>query len=396
MSLLDMIGHRRKPRIFICYRRHGEGSGYGGRVADKLVKHFGLKQCFRDIENIEAGVDFLDSITSAMGTCEVLVVVIGPDWTTQMDAHNKPRIQDPTDFVHLEVVTALKRNIRVLPVLVGGAQIPVEDDLPEDLKTLPRRQAHELTDTRWDYDTDQLISVIESIGIKGRSPAEQETLNRRMKVTAAVVLTSVVVLLGVFLFERITAPPGKEAGKMESLTAQPDTERKTRLDAEKRAREAKPQPKTTANRERAQELARRRDEREKQAAQQDLEKLKRTISQLLGGRWRLQWKLGGSSYKGVLVMNGITGRGTLRLRYFHPVYQQDVYVDQDMVLQFNSNKGFFYLKGFNPRFSRTRFHHIYYSADSFRLLQEDDGTLKIIRTCSVLGCARVYSKHIRR
>lgn len=341
MSLLDMIGHRRKPRIFICYRRHGEGSGYGGRVADKLVKHFGLKQCFRDIENIEAGVDFLDSITSAMGTCEVLVVVIGPDWTTQMDAHNKPRIQDPTDFVHLEVMTALKRNIRVLPVLVGGAQIPVEDDLPEDLKTLPRRQAHELTDTRWDYDTDQLISVIESIGIKGRSPAEQETLNRRMKVTAAVVLTSVVVLLGVFLFERITAPPGKEAGKMESLTAQPDTERKTRLDAEKRAREAEPQPKRTANRERAQELARRRDEREKQAAQQDLEKLKRTISQLLGGRWRLQWELGGSSYQGVLVMNGITGRGALRLVYFHPVYQQDVYVDQDMVLQFDSNKGFF-------------------------------------------------------
>src|SRR5262249_25968863 len=76
-------GKRNQPKIFISYRRHGEGAGYGGRIADKLVEHFGPEQCFRDVEDIESGVDFVTTIEQAVGGCEVLIAVIGPDWITQ-------------------------------------------------------------------------------------------------------------------------------------------------------------------------------------------------------------------------------------------------------------------------------------------------------------------------
>ncbi len=241
MSLLDLFRRRRQPAIFICYRRYGEGSGYGGRVADRLVRHFGAGQCFRDVENIEAGVDFVESITRAVDSCEVLVVVIGPDWATQEGSDAKPRIEDPQDFVRLEVATALRRNIRVVPALVGGAQLPTEAQLPEDLRALPRRQAHELTDSRWDYDTDRLIATIESIGIKGGRPARQEALRRRLLLGGAVLATLVAVLLGMFLLDRAGKQPpsesAQEATQAPTASAGPDSsalekERQRALEAE--------------------------------------------------------------------------------------------------------------------------------------------------------------------
>ncbi len=195
MSLSALLGKKSRPRIFICYRRGGEGAGFGGRIADKLVKHFGHSQCFRDIEDIEKGTDFVESIKHATSICDLLLVVIGPDWVSMKDAHGVPRLQDPQDFVRLEVSTALARNIRVIPVLVGGAKMPLEDELPDDLKSLVRRQSHELTDQRWDYDSDELIRSIESIGIRGRSPKEQEARKRKQKIIVAVVVTTFVILM---------------------------------------------------------------------------------------------------------------------------------------------------------------------------------------------------------
>lgn len=218
MSLLDVLRRRRQPAIFICYRRHGEGSGYGGRVADKLVRHFGPEQCFRDVENIEAGVDFVESITHAVDACQVLVVVIGPDWATQPGSDSRPRIEDPADFVRIEVSAALRRNIRVVPVLVGGAELPSEDQLPDDLKALNRRQAQELTDSRWDYDTDRLIETIETIGVKGGHAARKEVLKQRLALGAAVLATVAVVVLGVLLLNR-----GDESERQSDSTGETTT-----------------------------------------------------------------------------------------------------------------------------------------------------------------------------
>ncbi len=196
MSLSNFLGSRPKPKIFICYRRFGEGAGFGGRIADKLVEHFGPYQCFRDIENIEKGTDFVESIAKATSVCELLLVVIGPDWLTLKDSHGQPKILSKNDFVRLEVGTALSRNIRVIPVLVGGAKDLTEAQLPDDLKLLARRQSHELSDNRWDYDSDQLIKSIESIGIRGRSREEREAWKRKQKMIATVVATSMVILMG--------------------------------------------------------------------------------------------------------------------------------------------------------------------------------------------------------
>jgi hypothetical protein len=160
---------RSKPRIFISYRRRGEGAGYAGRLADRLIHEFGADQCFRDIDDIETGTDFVDEISRAVGGCEVLIVVIGPDWVDVRDRDGMRRLDDPRDFVRLEVAAALARGIRVVPVLVGGASMPALEKLPSAIEGLARRQAHELTDNRWEYDVGRLVSSIESMGVRRRT-----------------------------------------------------------------------------------------------------------------------------------------------------------------------------------------------------------------------------------
>jgi hypothetical protein len=164
-------GGRTRPRIFLSYRRRGEASGFAGRLADRLVKHFGADQIFRDVEDIASGVDFVDAINEGVEACEALLVVIGPDWLTVQDASGRRRLDDPRDFVRLEVASALRRSVRVIPVLVCGAQIPAESELPADIAALSRRQTHELSDKRWDYDVDELVKTLESIGIPKASGA---------------------------------------------------------------------------------------------------------------------------------------------------------------------------------------------------------------------------------
>lgn len=160
--------------IFISYRRH-DSAGWTGHLSERMEQCFGPDQIFMDIEKIEAGTDFVEAIESAVGSCNILLAVIGPAWLASVDAEGRRRLDNPEDFIRLELATALKRNVRVIPVLVGGAAMPTSPELPDDLKALTRRQAHELTDNRWDYDTEQLIKFIEKAGIKRMQAAKPET-----------------------------------------------------------------------------------------------------------------------------------------------------------------------------------------------------------------------------
>src|SRR5918994_450607 len=148
-------------RIFVSYRRD-DARGDAGRLTDKLKFHFGDKQIFRDVEAIEAGVDFVEAINSAVSQCAVLLAIIGPNWLKVTDSQGRRRLDDRNDFVRLEIAAALQRNIRVVPVLVGGAVMPKAEDLPQGLESLARRQAHELSDPRWDFDVGQLVETLES------------------------------------------------------------------------------------------------------------------------------------------------------------------------------------------------------------------------------------------
>ena len=158
--------------IFISYRRQDSQSA-AGRLADSLKEHFPEAAVFRDVETIEAGVDFVDAINKALESCGVLLAVIGPRWISIQDDAGRRRLDDPNDYTRLELVTALGRSdVRVIPVLVDGATMPAPETLPEDLKPLARRNALELTDKRWDYDVSQLILTLRhALGLAPRTSA---------------------------------------------------------------------------------------------------------------------------------------------------------------------------------------------------------------------------------
>ena len=124
---------------------------------------------FRDIDTLEAGVDYAEAIEQWLAKSEVVLVVIGPRWLPATDPNGRRRLDDPDDLTRLEVAAALRRGIRVVPVLVGGAAMPSGEELPDDLRGLARRQAHEISDRRWDYDLEQLTALIRRLGKSARA-----------------------------------------------------------------------------------------------------------------------------------------------------------------------------------------------------------------------------------
>src|SRR5215218_6364217 len=145
----------RADRIFISYRRADSG-GWARSLHDNLEEGLGTGRAFRDV-TMEGGVDFHEHVEALLDRCDVLLAIIGRRWSAMVDAHGSRRLDDPDDLVRREIAGALKRaDVEVIPVLVDGARMPAEHELPADLAPLARRQACELTDTRWDYDVDIL------------------------------------------------------------------------------------------------------------------------------------------------------------------------------------------------------------------------------------------------
>jgi len=142
-------------RIFISYRRD-DSRGYAGRLQGDLSRRYSEEHVFRDVE-IPPGADFGEYITSLVDKCNVVLAIIGPSWLDARDREGERRIDDPDDWVRLEIERALARDgVEVIPVLVDGARLPPREELPESLLALRRRNAFELSDRRWDYDVGQL------------------------------------------------------------------------------------------------------------------------------------------------------------------------------------------------------------------------------------------------
>jgi outer membrane protein assembly factor BamD (BamD/ComL family) len=144
-------------RIFISYRRR-ETAWPAGRLYDVLVEHFPPEQVFKDVDNIEPGEDFVERITAAVESCDVLLALIGPQWLTITNKQGQRRLDDPHDYVRLEIETAITRRIRVIPILVDEAQMPGADELPASLAPLARRNAVEISPLT--FDTKRLISTV--------------------------------------------------------------------------------------------------------------------------------------------------------------------------------------------------------------------------------------------
>jgi hypothetical protein len=158
------------PRIFISYRRE-DSIAYAGRIYDRLISRFGASNVFMDIDTLEPGVDFIDELERTVQSCDVFLAVLGTRWLTVKDEGGRSRLSNPEDFVALEISAALKKtNIRIVPILVGGASMPRSSELPDGLSGFARRNALVLPDIGFQQTLGRLIHSVER--------AEQEQLER--------------------------------------------------------------------------------------------------------------------------------------------------------------------------------------------------------------------------
>ena len=122
-------------KIFISYR-HDDSADVTGRLYDRLTQRFGRDSVIRDLDSIPLGVDFREFLTSAVEKCRVFLAVIGERWLGVQDESGRRRLDNPDDFVRIEIEAALRREIPVIPVLVQGSHIPDREQLPPSLTGL--------------------------------------------------------------------------------------------------------------------------------------------------------------------------------------------------------------------------------------------------------------------
>jgi hypothetical protein len=143
-------------RVFISYRR-GDASAWAGRLRDGLTARLDEDDVYQDVVTVDAGEDFALSIDSALERCDVVLAVIGPRWLSIVGTDGARRLDDPDDYVRIELGRALALDKRVIPVLVGGATMPAAGHLPDDLTQLGLRQAFTLDDATWQRDFHELV-----------------------------------------------------------------------------------------------------------------------------------------------------------------------------------------------------------------------------------------------
>jgi TIR domain len=152
-----------EPKVFISYRRR-ESAGHAGRLYDAMAAQFQDQNVFMDVD-IPPGSNFVERITRAVASCHVLLVVMGPRWADIIrEEEGEAGIAGGEDFVRLEVASALPRSdVTVIPVLISGAKMPEPHMLPDQLRELTRRNAIELSDTRWRHDVERLQRRLEEL-----------------------------------------------------------------------------------------------------------------------------------------------------------------------------------------------------------------------------------------
>lgn len=160
-------------RIFISYRRQ-ETAWPARQLYEALCERYGAGQVFKDVDNIAPGEDFVEKVSSTVASCQVLLAMLGPRWTEILDEDGNRRIDDPDDFVRLEVGTALSRGVLVVPILVDGAKLPKAADLPPDLAGFTRRQAVEISPTGFN-----LTRLFEALDQVLEQPASLEDADSR-------------------------------------------------------------------------------------------------------------------------------------------------------------------------------------------------------------------------
>jgi TIR domain len=146
----------RRFNIFISYR-HDDDAGFAGRLGDHLKASFRVNQVFFDVDSVDAGLNFAMVVDKQLAHCDVLLAVIGRDWITGTDKAGRRRLDDPRDFVRIEIEAALKQRKLVVPVLVQNVSMPRREELPSGLKPLAGLNAIHRTHERFRAEAKSLI-----------------------------------------------------------------------------------------------------------------------------------------------------------------------------------------------------------------------------------------------
>lgn len=151
----------RAARVFISYRR-GDTSGQARALQETLSNRFGRDSVFMDVDSIGPGVDFVEQIDQAIGSCSVVLALIGRDWVGRGGSDARP-LDDANDFVRRELESALQRRVPIIPILIERAPMPAAAALPPSLQPLARLNALELENSRWSFDVSRLGDAIERL-----------------------------------------------------------------------------------------------------------------------------------------------------------------------------------------------------------------------------------------
>ncbi len=146
-------------KVFISYRR-ADTQATAGRMAQFLDGIGAVDEVFLDVDDIAPGEDFGQRIERTLARASHVFLLIGPQWSGPAGAPGRARILDPDDLVHREAAIALRSAARLVPILVDGAPMPRADELPDDLKALPRINAFALRTSHFDEDMDDLLDVV--------------------------------------------------------------------------------------------------------------------------------------------------------------------------------------------------------------------------------------------
>jgi len=215
----DLSPEATAQKVFICYRRQ-DSAPYAGRIYDAMVAKFGRENVFMDLD-LDPGVDFVARIKRVVSGCVALIVVIGPQWAELRDEDGGRRIEDPEDFVRLEVETGLQRDdVLLVPALVGGAEMPRREDLPPELKTLARRNALELSEGRWAYDVGRLLDTLDERLPEPEGATTRPTPRPRARVPARVIPEGMLLAAAIAILIRLLGVPSAfEADGFAALAA---------------------------------------------------------------------------------------------------------------------------------------------------------------------------------
>jgi hypothetical protein len=221
-------------KIFINYRR-GDEPGFTQALLGRLEQAFPAERLFIDVDNIPPGEDFVRMLESQVAQCDAMLTVIGNNWLDAADERGGRRLDDPNDFVRIEIESALKLGKRVIPVLVHQARMPHPDELPEAIRPLSQRNAVRLTHERFRSDVQGLIKALQgaiedvasrrssTVGASGHAvkPLERPPSSRRALAAFGVLGVVLIGAAGIWFAYPKLAPPSYETASVQPAPVPP-------------------------------------------------------------------------------------------------------------------------------------------------------------------------------